>query len=245
MGGRVDWRERIRALRDLVPDPHAPMVDDAGDLPPQRRVVKQRLCRSVILSRTRRLVAEQGLDNVHMQTVADRSGVSVQTVYNLVGNRQDLISAAATEWVVFMARKAATVAPAHDLNTTFTTMELFWAAAIGQRPYAGNLVHSRAHDGFLQRPFLHTTRLVIASQLRDLRGRGALVRWAEVPTLSDALARAAHNCISGWLDEPYDEGRFHAALVTSCGLLLRGAVAGDEVDRLERGFDGGWTTGTP
>lgn len=244
MIGRLEWYDRADALQSLVPDPCAPLTMEPVAAKPQRRLAKQRQSRSIILSSTRQLVAEQGLDNVHMQAVADRSGVSLQTVYNLVGTRQEMLSSAATEWVVSMAQRAAVAAREKDLNVCFTTMELFWAGSIGQKLYASNLVHSRAHRGFLERPFLHTATMVIAAQLRDLRAADAIVRWVDVPLLASALARSAHRCISDWLDAPYDEGSFHNALINSCGLVLRGAIIGDEVARLERGFDAAWAHGS-
>ena len=229
---------RATALRQLVPDPKAPFLDAKLAGSSQRRVANQRLSRSVILSRTRQLVFERGLDDVHMNEVAERSGVSVQTVYNLVGNRQEMISSATNEWLVSMSRNAEQLCCANDLNVSFTMMELFWAASINQHVYANKLVQSRAHDRFLERSSVHVAKQLIAEQLRDLRAAGKIVRWVSVPVLAEALALSAQACINAWIAHPYDESRFHSALVNSCGLTLRGALAGEEIKRLERSFDG-------
>lgn len=235
----TDWRIHAERLRPLVPDPCEPRHGTAiPALPP--RVVRQRAARAAILGATRRIVAESGLDGVHMAQVARRSNVSVQTVYNLVGSRAEMLDRAACEWVEALAANAVRAAEARSLNTVFTMIELFWAGAVCQRDYAASVIRTRETLDPLEPAFIATTRRVIERELKGLSSQGALVRWADTGLLAEALARASHDGVREWLRRPYDAGRFRETLVNRCGLPMRGALAGGEIDKLERGLSIGW-----
>lgn len=239
MTTNASWRDRVDTLKARIPDPLAPFPGDpANGVETRRRWANQRRRRSEILRSARQLVAEGGLDNVHMQAVADRSGVSIQTVYNVVGNRQEMLGTAASEWIVALARQAEAIGSESSVNETFSTIEMFWAGAILQRDYTVNLIREQAQCGLLERPFLLTTHRVLADQLRRLELGGQLVRWADISLMARQLATSSHACVREWLAAPYDEGRFRNTLVVGCGLLLRGAVRGAEVERVERALDG-------
>lgn len=66
----------------------------------------QRLRRSEILATIRRLVTEKGCENVTVRQVAELSGYAVQTIYNLVGRRNEAISDALSEYSIFVAKAA-------------------------------------------------------------------------------------------------------------------------------------------
>lgn len=66
----------------------------------------QRLRRSEILATIRKIVTQEGCENVTVRHVAELSGYAVQTVYNLVGRRNEAISDALSEYSIFVARTA-------------------------------------------------------------------------------------------------------------------------------------------
>lgn len=237
--GTATWQDRLEVLKHLVPDPCKPVQlggPVTGDT--RSRWVAQRQRRSSILSSARQLVAEKGLDHVHMQSVAHRSGVSIQTLYNVVGHRAELLASAASEWMIAIAGRAEELGDRHDVNVTFTTIELFWGAAVANRQYSCNLIRAQAQHGMLERPFVLGAEAIFNRQLRTVAVEGALVRWVDIPLLARQLATSSHAFIRDWLMSPYDEGYFRSSLVNGCGLLLRGALQGEAVHRLERALDG-------
>ncbi|MET0986347.1 MAG: TetR/AcrR family transcriptional regulator [Steroidobacteraceae bacterium] len=235
---------RFEALRPLVPDPCRPCYEEPDHLAGRRvsrRALNQRRSRSQILGSARQLVAEAGLANVHMQAVAERSGVSIQTLYNVVGTRAEMLSSAATEWMISLARNAVRSAEVNDVNVTFAMIESFWAGSVEQRRYTCNLVDDKGSHALLEGAFVRDATAVVAKQLALLQSSGRLVEWVSVPLLARHIAFSSHACIRQWLAAPYDESRFRDTLVNSCGLLLRGAVCGAELERVERGLSGTWS----
>jgi len=130
----------------------------------RRRWTNQRRRRANILRCARELVAESGLDNVQITAVAHRSGVSVQTIYNVVGPRHELLGAAA-EWVLALTGRAEGMAAEADINTLFASVELFWAAAILRRDYTEKLIRAQSQCNLLEQPFVDVTQRVLLDQL--------------------------------------------------------------------------------
>lgn len=227
----------VAELRRHVPDPFCPIERPWPSAATNLRTDRQRRQRAVILCSARQLVAEEGIDNVHLLAVAARADVSVQTLYNLVGNRQEILESAVSDWIMALQRTGEAVARQLDSNMIFTTLEIFWVSSILYRDYNAKIVPSRAHDSFMHGQFLKAGKLAVMWRLRELRSAGALVQWADPSLIAEVLASACHTHIRDWLTRPHDEVRFRQLLVNSCGLLLRGVLQGEEVQRLERRFD--------
>lgn len=75
----------------IVPNPYAALAADAGgELASQRSYLSQRQRRAAILATTRRLLAD-GQASFTLRRVAEESGVTVQTLRNSFGRREDLM----------------------------------------------------------------------------------------------------------------------------------------------------------
>ena len=85
----------VKNRGNQLPDPFA-TVRLAGE---SNICVNQRRRRSQILSNARQLLGTQGYGGVSLREVAERSDVSIQTVYNLVGNRTNLLAEAVVEHI--------------------------------------------------------------------------------------------------------------------------------------------------
>ncbi len=59
-----------------------------------------------VLESTRQMLAERGYDGVQMRTLAERAGVSLMTLYNRFGNKDDLIQMALREVLQELAERA-------------------------------------------------------------------------------------------------------------------------------------------
>jgi AcrR family transcriptional regulator len=91
----------------LVPHPFEPIIAEPQSLSPpqQRSLERQRARRAEILADTRRLLAETGHERLTLRRVAERCGVTVQTIRNSFGRREDLIAQAVNEHTTTIWRR--------------------------------------------------------------------------------------------------------------------------------------------
>src|SRR5215470_7158861 len=91
LGGRVEGK--LSAEMTELFDPFLPIAPGAGKagtlVGGARR--SQRVRRSEILATIRRLLTEVGCQELTVRGIADGSGYAIQTVYNLVGPRNQAI----------------------------------------------------------------------------------------------------------------------------------------------------------
>jgi AcrR family transcriptional regulator len=102
-----------RSLQDaanlpVIYDPILPIPHDAGrrlqlsfDITPDKRGR-----RSQILAAIRRLLVERGCAAISVRRIAETSGYSVQTIYNLVGSRNQAIVEAISEYARLVVKMA-------------------------------------------------------------------------------------------------------------------------------------------
>jgi len=112
----------------LMYDPFNPVSQERSRLAQGHGVRRsQRARKSVILATIRRILTEGGCDSVTVRRVAESSGYAVQTIYNLVGPRDEAITEAISEYSLFVGR---TVSPqAEDPNALFNIIDSWTASA--------------------------------------------------------------------------------------------------------------------
>src|SRR5207244_2716277 len=62
--------------------------------------------RAVIRAMARKLLAEHGHDGFHINDLASRCGVAMQTLYNHIGGRETILSSAVDELLCFQLSRA-------------------------------------------------------------------------------------------------------------------------------------------
>jgi AcrR family transcriptional regulator len=67
------------------------LEESAPDAPPSRRAIQAEQTRIEIIGAARRLFASQGYASTSVKDIARDAGVSVQTVYDSVGSKSDLV----------------------------------------------------------------------------------------------------------------------------------------------------------
>ena len=129
----------IRTDRGLSPemaerfDPFLPIAPGAGKpgtlVGGARR--SQRVRRSEILATIRRLLTEVGCHELTVRGIADGSGYAIQTVYNLVGPRNQAIAEAINEYSIFVGRMAT---PALENPLALPAITNMWVDVQAIRP---------------------------------------------------------------------------------------------------------------
>ncbi len=119
-------------MRELF-DPYRPIAPGAGKpgtlVGGARR--SQRVRRSEILATIRRLLTEVGCAELTVRGIADGSGYAIQTVYNLVGPRNQAIAEAITEYSIFVGRMAS---PALENPLALPAITNMWVDVQAIRP---------------------------------------------------------------------------------------------------------------
>jgi AcrR family transcriptional regulator len=67
------------------------LSESHGDTPPSRRAIQAQQTRTEIIGAARRLFAAQGYASTSVKDIAREAGVSVQTLYDSVGSKADLV----------------------------------------------------------------------------------------------------------------------------------------------------------
>lgn len=219
-----------------VPDPLSPtpvrLDPDQG-----WRWYDQRRRRSHILAAARLVMTQEEFEAVQLRSVARESGVSVQTIYNLIGNRMELMGASASDWVSSIAQAARVEAAEQNLNAPFTLLTMFWSSALTQAAY----VESAARTAFLEdtplaRPFQRAGIEEFLSDLRPIQAQGMLRDGVDVTSVARQLMLSAYFTITHWVTERYPVESYRADLVNGPGAILGRVLKGEELRRLERGL---------
>ncbi len=223
-----------------VPDPFADLtsyVDRARTERPVRWASSVRR-RSKILASARLFMSQHAFDKVKLQSLAQDCGVSIQTIYNLIGNREQMLHASAAQWVFAIAADGRKLAVESDFNSTFVILAMFWSSAFVHRDYVRSAAHFTVYDGApLRQPFYDAGNAAFLEDLTRLQGLGMVRGGVDLKCLARQLNVSANSTICQWVIEHYDANEFGRELLNGPGLMLAGALMGEEAVRLERTMD--------
>ena len=187
---------------------------------PSRR--NQRLRRAQILATIRRLLTEEGLDGVTVRGIAQASGHAVQTIYNLVGPRDQAIVEAISEYTRYVGHTALP-----DPGDPHAVVDIIgrWLQAIESTPEFCRQVcmiffsPSRAIFYHFRDKQLKAMQALLAKQQKC----GILRADANLSDLAEQLVTfASASCIE-WSDRPFPLDQLHRRIRSGFGNLLDGA----------------------
>lgn len=215
----------IREVPEVVYNPSLPIAAApapfAGTPPPSRQ--NQRLRRSMILATIRRLLTEEGYDGVTVRRIAENSGHAVQTIYNLVGPRDQAIIEAIGEYTRFVGRTA--MPDPEDPNAVVEIIDR-WLASVSAAPEFCRQVSLIF--------FTPSRHIFYAFRDRELKGmQGLLARQqkcgvlradANIRDLAEQLVLLASALCVEWSDRPFPLEQLHRRLCSGYANLLAGAV---------------------
>jgi AcrR family transcriptional regulator len=187
---------------------------------PSRR--NQRLRRAQILATIRRLLTEDGLDGVTVRGIAQASGHAVQTIYNLVGPRDQAIVEAISEYTRYVGHTA--LPDPGDPNAVVDIIGR-WLQSIESAPEFCRQVcliffsPSRGIFYHFRDKQLKAMQGLLAKQQKC----GILRSDANLGDLAEQLVTfASASCIE-WSDRPFPLEQLHRRICSGFGNLLDGA----------------------
>lgn len=124
------------ALLGKLPDAYAALHAPVRVEPDRSLRGRQQRRRSEIFCAARCQIAE-GQWQVNVAALAERCGMAIQTVYNLAGDRHDILAAAVDEhYVALVSTATANIDSGHDIHAIG---EALWGAALLNPEYMRNL----------------------------------------------------------------------------------------------------------
>jgi hypothetical protein len=237
---------QLSALEAAQCDPFIPIPvgagRPAGTVGGTRQI--QRLRRSEILATIRRLLAESGCDNVTVRKIAGVSGYAVQTIYNLVGPRNDAISEAISEYSIFVGRTA--IAKPED-PTALPSIVNGWLHAVSIKPELArqaNLIYfTDARDIYYK--FRDRQLIGMRKLLMKQKNCGIIKQDVDISRLAEHLVFCSSSLWLEWSDRPFPLELLHERLCSGYAALLSdkldpqyGGVIADWLSTISR--PGGW-----
>jgi len=184
---------------------------------------RQTARRAEILRQTRILLGQEGYEAFSIRRVAHNCDMAPQTVYNLVGDRDELLGAAICQHV----RAMIDVAQAHAGPAGFfmSLADLLWRHGIKHGAYSQAVL--RALFSFPSEP-ADTVRLMTCGLLRNVldqqAAEGRLRERVDTTLLAHSMqALIVHTGLS-WAPGGGEETALRRQLVSGIGFLLLGAL---------------------
>lgn len=182
----------------------------------------QRLRRAQILATIRRLLTEEGLDGVTVRGIAQASGHAVQTIYNLVGPRDQAIVEAISEYTRYVGHTALP-----DPGDPNAVVEIIgrWLQSIECAPEFCRQVcliffsPSRGIFYHFRDKQLKAMQGLLARQQQC----GILRADANLSDLAEQLVTFASASCVEWSDRPFPLEQLHRRISSGFGNLLDGA----------------------
>lgn len=189
----------------------------------------QRERRSRILAATRIAIAESGDEEVSVRDVAGRSNVAVQTIYNLIGNRAQLVEDAINEHIANTASRAHKTS--NYPNTYLAIADLTWMSIVHNRTYSQNIIRSCHQKYFFAYKNICTRNAQSLSKLIK-RSQVSATGIAEAEALALHITTLVGSSALDWAMELYDLAELRYRFAFAYGAPLIPLVAKEEANEI-------------
>jgi AcrR family transcriptional regulator len=197
----------------------------------QREERKQR-----ILATARQLIAEHGYDGVTMRDLAEKSLVSVPTLYNLFGGKNELLLAAVESYFGDLMGNAKNVQAPVGLAKLIAVADLLGRETPRHAAYARSLMSffgNVSDAGGLHE--IATSRLTseLVGAIEQMQAKRQLVAWADPGALGARLASLLSITTFEWAREKLSNEGLRSAMLYGTGVMLLGLARGKAATELE------------
>ncbi|WP_439814562.1 TetR/AcrR family transcriptional regulator [Zavarzinia sp. CC-PAN008] len=210
---------------------------DAGEAArPDKREANKARRRERILASARALIIEAGAASFSMQMLADRSNVSLATIYNLIGQKHDLLLEIFSTDLDVFNREVAGSATSDPLDRTFEALDIatrhLFHAYDYSRALFGALFSTSGHE--LARLFQRPRANYWAGMVTEAMEKGLLLPDAKPPLVSSVLDDVYRSVMMRWLWIDMDARRFRALLGHRFAIVLLAFATPEGAVRLRR-----------
>lgn len=189
--------------------------------------------RASVLAAARRRMATEGYERFTLRTLAIDCDTTVQTVYNLIGNKTEVLTEAIADYGRALAETVG--GWRNHPYRILELIEVIWQGTILQPEYMrqaslGYADLDRIWHGSIHRAGVRFVEICLADVRHNLR------QSIDYRALADAMNSAIATAMQEWARDKVDVELLRANLFNRSGLLLLGALQPTETSRLERWF---------
>jgi AcrR family transcriptional regulator len=185
--------------------------------------------RARILAAVRELVAERGWRDVTIRDLARRCRVSVPTLYNRFGGKDELLAAAAIGHFTDLLEKVARESGPAGWRRALLLVRRCAEHMTGQSAYHRSLLEvfavSRETDP-TQAAFVADLTGALAAEIETMRRRRELEAWIDPALLAGQISAACVSASVLWARGGLGDAGLRAAMLHAASLLLLAAARG-------------------
>jgi AcrR family transcriptional regulator len=201
-------------------------------------VTEQKLERRArILCAVRELVAERGWREITVRDLALRCRVSVPTLYNQFGGKDELLAAAALgPFAELLERTVREVGPG-GWRRLLALVARCAENMTSQSAYHRSLLTAFAvarETGPVQDGLVAELTRALAAELDEMRRAGQLESWIDTGLVAAEITAACVSASVRWARGAHGDAGLRAAMLHAASLLLLGAARGEAHPGLER-----------
>ena len=191
--------------------------------------------RARILQAARRLIARRGVARLNMRDLAEEARVSVPTVYNLIGGKQELLAALLHSLIEGVASAQVSLDPRASFVDRANAMCLATQNALLEMPdYARELVLALlTSDNQVRQAIDRQSVELTANLLRLGQAEGELVEWADPELVAGAMYMALVASMIRWAKRELDDEGLCRWISAGTGLALLGVTRGRARTQME------------
>jgi AcrR family transcriptional regulator len=193
--------------------------------------------RARILQAARRLIARRGVRSLNMRDLADEARVSVPTVYNLIGGKQELLGALLQNLIEGVASAQVTLDARASFVDRAAAMCLATQNALLEMPdYARELVLGFVTSDETRKVRQEMDRKSIELMTNLLvfaKAQGELVEWADPEIVAGSMFMALVAAMIRWAKRELDDEGLRLWITAGTGLALLGVTRGRARTQME------------
>lgn len=221
-------------LTDLyldVPDARLPVILTRPSSRTRLRWVGQNDRRAQVLATTRKRIEELGFEKVTLRMLAADCGVSVQTIFNLVGNRSQVFRGALNDLgglIDLVAKKAGDHYPAYPIAYADT----IWHLAMRNPECLKRLTLTQFSFGSaFSNDVRDCAAALLRNALKEMHGR--MRSNMDLRLITESIASTQGAAMLEWAYDMYDIYELRRKLLYGVSLVLMGAMVSTEADKIE------------
>lgn len=181
-----------------------------------------------ILATARQLIAEESYDHVVMRQLAERSEVSIPTIYNLIGGRNEVLQLATSEALQAKIVFAMARSEVEQINPILAFVDTLWMCLVHDPEYSRQVMRGvvyRNSDGGMGGHLFDEIQAVVEKWLTTTRANGNF-RNTGITTRAMAgfITRQTAAAVAFWMENGMTAHELRCNLAQGTGLLLLGAL---------------------
>ena len=194
-----------------------------------KRTVQMNRRRDRILDAARKVISQQGYEHLTMRALAEASGVTVPTIYNLIGNKDAVLGATIRDGTIrFFGDVRPGSSPTAILEKN--VQELLRQPAY-YRPLLRVLLHGGAREVMAEIDALYLRHLHDA--LEAMSERGELEPWADCSILAERLLSNLYGAASEWATGILSDETLPVVASYDANLTLAGVATAESRQRFQ------------